>query len=376
MKSLKSFAAFCLIAALCACLFGCVVRKEESISVEGIGVVHEPEFGGVYITLTIEEFNALGFRYGDSVNVKFSNGWEMNDIPYFSGYYVDAGERLLVAYPGYDYIKACINYGDDVWVLAGLSETDTAAVTLNERAKYLDVQEARDIHYSDNRSDYESDVIFANFRNVQVGGLKENVLYRSASPCDNQHNRAPYVDKLMEEAGVNTILNLSDNEEKIEGYIAAEGFDSPYFLSIYRSGGVIPLAMNMNYSSPEFKEKLVNGLTALSSRKGPFLVHCTEGKDRTGFVCMLLEAFAGASYEEIVADYMKTYDNYYHITQASDPSKYAVIKEKNIDSMLRVIAGEQAELAAVDYAESARQYLAGLGMSEEALSALHAGLAE
>ena len=78
------------------------------------GVIHEPEFGGVYIMNTIEEFNALGFAYGDSVDISFSNGYTLEDQPYYNGYYTESGESLLVAYPGYDYIKACINNGSDL----------------------------------------------------------------------------------------------------------------------------------------------------------------------------------------------------------------------------------------------------------------------
>ena len=89
-------------------------------------VLHETEFGGVYITVTIDEFNALGYQYGDSVDIAFSNGYSMEDQPYYNGYYTETGHSLLVAYPGYPYIRAGINYGDDLWILAGLSEGDTA----------------------------------------------------------------------------------------------------------------------------------------------------------------------------------------------------------------------------------------------------------
>jgi len=44
---------------------------------------------------------------------------------------------------------------------------------------------------------------------------------------------------------------------------------------------------------------------------GPYLIHCTEGKDRAGFVSAVLEALMGADLQEIVADYMKSYENYY-----------------------------------------------------------------
>ena len=360
-----------LLVAFAACGAGKPEKPSQPLQTEALGVIHEPEFGGVYIKMTIDDFNALGFQYGDSVRVTFSNGYTMDDLPYFNGYYVDAGQPLLVAYPGYDYIKAALNYGDDLWDIAALKDTDTATVALIEHGTYLDVQQARDIHYYDEREKYDSDEIFANFRNVAVGELKENILYRSASPCDNQHNRAPFVDSLIEAAGVKCIVNLSDNESKIEGYIAAEDFDSPYFLSLYRGGNVLLLSMNMNYTSDEFRQKLANGLTAMAEKDGPYLVHCTEGKDRTGFVCILLEAFAGASYEEITADYMLTYDNYYGITAESDPAKYNTIKEKNVDAMLRSIIGDEtADLAAADLAAYAEAYLKNAGMTEESVAAL------
>ena len=106
---------------------------ETGLEVSGLQVIHELEFGGVYITLTIEEFNDLGFAFGDSVNVVFSNGYTLEDIPYYNGFYCHNGETLLIGYPKYDYIKACINYGDDLWDVAGLDENDTARIALNER---------------------------------------------------------------------------------------------------------------------------------------------------------------------------------------------------------------------------------------------------
>ena len=64
-------------------------------------VMHEEKFGGIYFDSTIDAFNALGFSYGDSVDIEFSNGTSMKDLPYYNGYYVDIGDPLLVAYPGY-----------------------------------------------------------------------------------------------------------------------------------------------------------------------------------------------------------------------------------------------------------------------------------
>ncbi len=367
-----------------------VTAEEAAPSVDGLATIHEPEFGGVYIEITIDDFNKLGFVYGDSVDVSFSNGYVLEDIPYYNGYYVDAGDPLLIAYPGYDYIKAAINYGEDLWdiadlraglgqeaaqqglwLTANLDEHSTAGITLRERGKYADIQAARDIQYKDIREEYPSDEVFANFRCMTVGDLKEGRIYRSASPCNNQHKRAPYVDRLCEEAGVNCMLNLADNEAKIEAYLTADDFDSPYFLSLYEAGKVIPLAMNMNYAADEFRTKIADGFTAMAEMEGPYLVHCTEGKDRTGFVCMLIEALTGASYQEIVDDYMLTYDNYYEINEEKDKAKYDVILDKNLLAMLRTVVGDpEVDLTTADLSACARAYLISCGMAEDAIDTL------
>ncbi|MBQ1534748.1 MAG: tyrosine-protein phosphatase [Erysipelotrichaceae bacterium] len=353
--------------------------EPDMLEVKDLATEHESEFGGVYLKIGIDEFNALGFHYGDSVDIVFSNGYTLEDIPYYNGYYVPAGDALLIAYPGYDYIKAAINYGDDLWQKAGLkasrgeslwlaadlNDHSTATVILREAGKYYDNQLARDIHYTDFRKDYPSDEVFANFRSIVAGNIKEGRIYRSASPCDNQHSRATYVNDLIREAGVNAILNLSDNEEKIEKYIAQDDFSCDYFLKLYEKGNVFPIALNMNYLSQEFAEKIAQGFIEICEKEGPYLIHCTEGKDRTGFVCMLVEALAGADYRSIVDDYMLTYDNYYKINETKEPLKYRIIKEQNIDEMLRFLVYDGSDIETADLSFYARGYLENAGMSQE-----------
>lgn len=344
--------------------------------VKDCDIIHEPEFGGIYIKKTIEEFNNMGYEFGDSVNVKFSNGYELINLPYYSGYYVDAGSELLVGYPGYDYIKVAINYGDDMWDIAKLNEGDKASVSLNTKHKYKDLQDASDIHYYDEREKYTSDEEFANFRNINVGNIKVGKLYRSASPCDNKHKRASYVDKLIEKANVDFILNLADTDEKIEGYIASPDFNSPYFLSLYRNNKnnlkllfasktfqkYSALAMNMNYKSQEFGQTLASGFINMLDSNGPYLVHCLEGKDRTGFVCIVLEALCGATYQEIVDDYMVTYKNYYGID--INDNRYEILKKRNVDAMLQFIVGDNVDIRKDSLSKPTENYLIQLGMTD------------
>lgn len=346
-------------------------EAQDTLKVSQLQCIHETEFGGVYLDTTADEFNKQGFEYGDSITISFSNGYELEDIPYYNGYYSGFKEPLLVAYPGYPHIRAGFNNGDDLWEVAKLDEQCTADITLFQAGKYAHIQAARDIHYEDDRSLFESDEQFANFRCVEVGHLKKGQLYRSASPCDNQHNRAPYVDALMEKAHVNYVVNLADNVEAIEEYMKEDSFASSYFASLYEKGNVVAVAQGANYESEDFRKKTKTALVAMAENDGPYLVHCTEGKDRTGFALLLIDAFSGASYEEIEADYMLTYDNYYGINKQSDPEKYKLIVENVMVPMVQIIANDTTNnVEHLDLQKAAEAYLLDIGMSPDHIEKL------
>ena len=340
------------------------------ITVSDRKVIKEEEFGGVYIDLTIDEFNKLGFEYGDSVDITFSNGYKLEDLPYYNGFYTKAGGELLVGYPGYPWIEAAVNLGESMWNKAGLKDGDTAEIKLKKKGAYKDVQEARNIVYSDERSEYPSDEVFANFRCVEVGDIKKGVLYRSASPCDNQHNRAGYSDKLIKDVGVKTILNLTDTEEKIQGYKEKDDFESHYFWSLYQSGGVILSPIAPFYRNDKESRMIGESITKMANSEPPYLVHCTEGKDRTGFICIVLEALCGATLEEMRDDYMVSYENYYGITQENDPKKYNTLEEVFEDLIEIMIGDAGVDPETADLSQYASDYLKFCGVSDDTISKL------
>ncbi|MBO7698784.1 MAG: hypothetical protein J6S38_07125 [Erysipelotrichaceae bacterium] len=55
-------------------------KKEKDTSIQDYEIEHEQEFGGVYVKISIEDFNKLGFSYGDNVNVEFDNGKSLQDM--------------------------------------------------------------------------------------------------------------------------------------------------------------------------------------------------------------------------------------------------------------------------------------------------------
>ena len=129
----------------------------------------------------------------------------------------------------------------------------------------------------------------------------------------------------------------------------------------------------MNFGSEEFRGKIAAGLTVMAQHEGPYLIHCTEGKDRTGFVCMLLEALCGAGYGEIRDDYMITYANYYGITPEKDPQRYKTIVDNVLDPMIRSMAGDDSlDLQTADLSGYAEQFLFSGGMDSAAIDRLRA----
>ena len=340
------------------------------------GMVTEIEkYGHAVLDVTIADFEALGFTLGDVVTV--TAGDYTADMPYLDGYYVDSGEAMLRAYPGKDYLAVCINYGKFNEV-AKVEVGSEITITMKEKGGAAALQATYSLKYTNDRADYATDEIFANFRPVVMGNIAEGRLYRSASPVNDENSRAATADKLIEAAGVKAVMNLADTDEEMAEYIAAEGFASPYYKSLVDAQAVIALGMPVNYASEEFGEGIVKGLTFLAQHEGPYLVHCTEGKDRAGFTSALLEALMGAKLEDIVADYMTSYVNYYHIDPVADKDKYDLIAEGNVMEMLRAVAGLEkgADLSKTDLAKAAESYLTAHGMKAEDLAALKANLSK
>ena len=340
------------------------------------GMVTEIEkYGHAVLDVKISDFEALGFTLGDVVTV--TAGDYTADMPYLDGYYVDSGEAMLRAYPGKDYLAVCINYGKFNEV-AKVDVGSEITVTMKEKGGAAALQATYSLKYTNDRADYATDEIFANFRPVVMGDIAEGRLYRSASPVNDENSRAATADKLIEAAGVKAVMNLADTDEEMAEYMAAEGFASPYYKSLVDAEAVIALGMPVNYASEEFGEGIVKGLTFLAQHDGPYLVHCTEGKDRAGFTSALLEALMGAKLEDIVADYMTSYVNYYHIDPTTDKDKYDLIAEGNVMEMLRAVAGLEkgADLSKTDLAKAAETYLTAHGMKAEDLTALKANLSK
>ena len=355
---------------------GCSAPKVVSEAVS-YPVEHEHEFGGVYIKIPIEDFLASGFSFGDSVRVEFSNGFVLEDIPFYNGYYVPEGDPLLIGYPGYPYIKAANNNGKDLWDEAGLSESDTAVVRMNIPGKYLEIMNLRDMPLISDRNAFESDEVFASFRSLSGGRMKENVIFRSSSPVDDTYGRAKYASSLMEKYGIRFVINMTDSVETLENHLSSDGAESTYYAQLYKEGNVLMPQINTRYEEKENKTAAANALRTMCQKEGPYLIHCSLGKDRTGFIAILLEMLAGADYEEIVEDYMMTYDSFYHVTKTGSPDKYNTVVDEDFTGLIRhIVTDPSVDLQTADLSSWAEKYLREGGMSDADLETLKSVIME
>ncbi|MBQ1859947.1 MAG: tyrosine-protein phosphatase, partial [Clostridia bacterium] len=249
-----------------------------------------------------------------------------------------------------------------------VEEPVTVSFAMKEQGGYYDQWVMHQLVRSENREDYPdlTDEAYANFRAVTTTGIGAGKLYRSFSPVNPEINRNHQADAAAEKAGVKTFVNLADAEETMKGY---EGFADSY----YSKQNYICLNLGVDFSSEEFRHGLAEGLRFIAKGEAPFLVHCNEGKDRAGFVSAVIEALMGASADEITADYMVTFFNYYGVQPGTE--QYDIIASSNIQKSLAAAFGMES-LSSGNLQESCVSYLESIGLTADEIAGVQAKLAD
>ena len=324
------------------------------------------EFGAAMCDFTEADMMKAGFTLGDVISISIDNREIV--MPYYDGFYTRNGEFLCLAYPTYPSICFTANNIGLPQELTGL-EGHTVIVRMQEKGGCLDVQQAMSMKYDNNREVYPhlSDAEFANARTINAGNIANGILIRCSSPFCNDINRATYVSTYLEEKQVRTVLNLADTEEKMQSY------DIPsYSRSLWEGGNVILCPLKADPTADDYNNRLIEALKELPSHPTPYVIHCMEGKDRTGYVCALLEGLCGSTYEEIVDDYLVTYYNYYKLTPVNNPELCNTLVSLRLNTCLMYYAGieDESQLSCIDYAQAFSNYLLSHGMSQQQLDAL------
>ena len=217
------------------------------------------------------------------------------------------------------------------------------------------------------------DAAYANFRNVRAGKIGKNNLFRSQHPA-NGTVRSLYANELAEENGILTVLNLSDSDAKLnkffKDYMVSPSY---YYKTLYARGRVYTANLRVTRRGPSYCPKVAAALRFFVKNKGPYLVHCEVGRDRSGLVILLLECLMGAPYEYMVNDYARSYINI--DSCSAEKAKKKAISHVNED--LIYISGQKniTDWSKVDLARCAGTYLKTGGMTVNEISALKKNLA-
>ena len=361
------------------------VGAEGAVTAEGT-VQEIQKYGNVVLSLTCTELFEAGFAYGDVVIVTV--GENVYEMPLGSNYAdVDQGSMICRAVrseaEGTDYVLVAVNMGDFA-TTAGIAaktkvEEDpgyrwdflmaqpvTLVIAMKERGGYYDEYVMRQLTRSLERADYPdlTDSEFANFRVVTTTGMGAGKLYRSSSPINPEINRCAEAAAAAEAAGIATVMNLADTAQ---GMTAYEGYEGSYYSTL----NVIALNLGVDFSAEDFRAGLAEGFRFLASHDAPYLVHCNEGKDRAGFTAAILECLMGASLQEVEADYMITYYNFYGVADGTD--QYNAIVSSNIVKSLSAAFGID-DLSSADLKAEAEEYLLEIGMTADEILSLKAAL--
>ena len=366
-----------LLAALSLVLLSAGCKKAEKPFTVGFTKIKKS--GNVMLDTTFEEMKANGIEVGDIITVTVAA--RSYELPVGTSYSdVDVGRMILRFDTEDNEITLAINMGSFASE-TGIAEKQTieadpgyqwnmnvteVGIVLKEKQGYRAEYDARNLTRTNARADYAdlSDGDFANFRAVKVTGIRENALYRSSSPIDPDLERCEPAMRAAERAGIRSVINLSDSEADMTAY---EAFADSY----YSQCRILNVEMGYDFTSAEFGEKVKDCVLFLIENDGPYLVHCKEGKDRTGMLCAILECFMGASADEVKADYMATYRNFYHVEQGDET--YGILLRNNLVKTLCALFGVE-DLETANLREKAGSYLKSIGLTAEQLDMLSAKL--
>jgi len=337
-----------------------MATEMQATPLEG-SFVEADKYGNMMTSLTADDLTTAGFTLGDIITVTVNgNNYDCPIVTTYSD--VNVGEYLFRVKDNATYFS--INYGN-CQKKTGAEAAMPLSLTMKEKGGYLVEYQIRHLEKSELRSDYASDVIFANFRDVETKNIKPHTLYRSCNPALGDA-RAPYADTLAMEAGVKTIINLADSKESLEKTIDP----TSWYNGMYQAGRVILLDLDVDYSGADFGKSLAQGFKFMAAGEAPVLIHCNEGKDRAGFTSVILEALMGAPLSEITDDYMMSYVNYYDVTKGT--AQYTSIAKTPYTMLMTIAQG--MDVTDENLSTIAYNYMIRNGVSDSEIAAIKAKL--
>lgn len=317
-------------------------------------------FGNIDFELTQTEFESKGINYDDLLEFDIHNPLDGGKDTVFEAAFVKNYNEV-------GYFAPCLcNYGgtnerpqvsfgimeekNDPDILVGRDVT----IKVLQKGGYHKTRELVDVATKLTYEELGKDnLAYANFRDVTTVGtigkyMYSNRLFRGSSPFnpkDNPDDRDMVADSYLDFFNIKSEISLANSEEKIEELMKDLKLKRPTSASLkyYEDSKLTEVLSEKSFFSVDlgsdyftidkpgkdganalrvFEYAAIRCRDQVSDVALPIYVHCNEGKDRTGFIIMVFEAMSGVPIEDIVADAMLTFKNYYNVSIVNNREKY------------------------------------------------------
>ncbi|MBR4504645.1 MAG: tyrosine-protein phosphatase [Candidatus Methanomethylophilaceae archaeon] len=366
-----------VVAAIVAILAGTFLLQNDDNGAFEAKLVGEGSSSSIKLDVPRDEFYAHGIELGDRLALCFP------DKTYYAYFICD---RSGIA--SLDMYVNC--YSKDQEVEIGIYDYDinllfdydmgTEFTVCKEggKADYFDKIPHYSAGYSDDREDFSSSQGYGNYREVTQGSFKQDRLYRSASPMQHNGTRFLYCDEFLRSVGADYVFSISIDIDEVESY----RYPGSYAFSLYDEGKVV--AKNLSPSILCHKDEILFVMDTILSLDGSVGISCSQGKDRTGLYCAILESLAGASYKEVRDDYLLSMCNYCGIAEGSE--EYDTVGSMVIDRIFYIFQNPEIldhvtdvdwsgmDISGYDAEGIVTGYLLGIGMDEGKLNMLKSSL--
>lgn len=284
----------------------------------------------IVMKTNLKELKEKNIEYGDSVKVLFSSAYTAEEVPVLNSEFMNTGQHIIVAQdenaPMKFYIQGCT----DFWNIATLNENSTVKLFLTKKGQYKNLFNAFNMPIT-------GDV--KNLRSLRGGNLKLLDIFRGANPKTNYDVESTLY-YYHQNISIQNRINLDDNTYNVH---------------------------SIDIKNKDCNTMIIDRLRQLCQLSGRTYIY-SNTPDMTAYFCAIIEAIGGASYDEIVNDYMQTYANIFGITRETNPEEYEAIKTYHIDWFLHKFTKtpNNYDMHGCDFAYDAEMYLRanGLGNTE------------
>lgn len=163
------------------------------------------------------------------------------------------------------------------------------------------------------------DVAGSGYRLASGGSMTRGLVYRSTALALGEEDLG-----LVEGLGVTTVVDLRTPDEiatqpdvvpagaeylavdVLAGHTSAATFTGAGTFDVDDARREMALTYERFVLGEDERAGFGRAVHALARSTGPAIVHCTAGKDRTGWVAAVLQLLAGVDEDDVIADYMLT----------------------------------------------------------------------